>query len=54
MDYLRNDPNSALFVELSSLSNQFGCLCERSNKRSNSKDSRFRVSISGRPSDLLG
>jgi hypothetical protein len=43
-----------IFVLLSSSSNRFGCLRERQNKRPNSKDSRFSVSISERPSDLLG
>jgi len=43
-----------IFVQLSSSSNRFGRIRERKNKRSNSKDSRFRVSISERPSDLLG
>jgi hypothetical protein len=44
----------ALFVQLSSSSNRFGCICEPNNKHPKTKDSRFRVSISERPSDLLG
>jgi hypothetical protein len=42
-----------IFVQLSSSSNRFGRIRERKNKLSNSEDSRFRVSISERPSDLL-
>ena len=52
--FTRIVPNVVLFVQLSSLSNRRGCGCERKNKQANAKDSRFRVSISERPSDLLG
>ena len=42
-----------IFVQLSSLSNRFGCLREPKDKHPNPKDSRFGVSISERPSDLM-
>ena len=42
-----------IFARLSSSSNRFGCFRGRKNKPPNPKDSRFRVSISGRPSDHL-
>jgi hypothetical protein len=52
--FTRNVPILDIFVQLSSSSNRFGRIRERDNKQTNPKDSRFRVSISKRPSDLLG
>ena len=54
MGYSRNVPIPDIFDQLSSLSNRFGCSRERDDKYTNPKDSRVRVSISERPSDLLG
>ena len=52
--FTRNVRILDIFVQLSSSSNRCGCLSEPNDKHSNSKDSRFRVSITKRPSDLLG
>jgi len=46
-------PNLDICVLLHSLSNRYGCACERIHKSSNPKDSRVRVNTSTRPSDLL-